>query len=311
VAAGLLAAVLAVLPLPWRLRLLALPLALPLLLPAVDRPPEGRFELLAADIGQGTAVLVRTARHLLLFDTGPQTSPEADAGSRVLLPLLRYRGEARIDALVLSHRDSDHVGGAAAILAGMRVVRMSSSLTDDHPLLAAAARRGVPHTRCAAGQGWDWDGVHFTLLHPAAEDHERPLKPNALSCVLRVEGGGRSALLTGDIEAPQEAALLARSPGQLPVDVLIVPHHGSRTSSTAAFLDAVAPQTAIVQAAYRSRYGHPAPDVMTRYAERGIATVRSDACGAWTWPAEGAPRCERQAARRYWHHRMSQKAPSA
>jgi competence protein ComEC len=308
-AAGLLGSVVVVLPWPWRLRLLGLPLMLPLVAPTVERPPEGHFELQAADIGQGTAVLIRTARHLLLFDTGPQTSPDADAGSRVLLPLLRVRGEARIDTLVLSHRDSDHVGGAAAVLNGLPVGALRSSLTDDHPLLALATRRGVPHTRCAAGQGWDWDGVHFALLHPTADDHDRQLKSNALSCVLRVSGGGRSALLTGDIEAPQEMALLERSPQDLPAEILIVPHHGSRTSSTAAFLDAVAPRTAVVQAGYRSRYGHPAPDVMARYTDRGIEVVRSDRCGAWTLPAAGLPICERQAARRYWHHRFSPRVP--
>ena len=304
-AAGLLAALLAVLPLPWRLRALALPLVLPLLLPAIERPAEGQFELLAADIGQGTAALVRTRSHLLLFDTGPQTSPDVDAGSRVLVPLLRARGETRIDLLMLSHRDADHVGGAAAVLAAVPVSAMSSSLTADHPLLANAQVRGVPHSLCVAGQSWVWDGVHFAVLQPVLEDHSRGLKPNALSCVLRVQAAsGRSALLTGDIEAPQEAALLQRLRGALHSDVLLVPHHGSRTSSTAAFLDAVAPEVAVVQAAYRSRYGHPAPDVMQRYAERGIAVVRTDRCGAWTLQADGAALCQRLAARRYWHHRV-------
>ncbi len=306
VAAGLLAALLAVLPLPWRLRALAVPLVLPLLLPHVERPAEGQFELLAADIGQGTAALVRTRSHLLLFDTGPQTSPDVDAGSRVLVPLLRARGETRIDLLMLSHRDLDHVGGAPAVLAAVTVGAMSSSLTADHPLMATAQGQGVPHTLCVAGQSWDWDGVHFAVLQPLAEDHVRDLKPNALSCVLRVQdAAGRSALLTGDIEAPQEAALLQRlGAAGLHSDVLLVPHHGSRTSSTSAFLDAVAPDVAVVQAAYRSRSGHPAPDVMQRYAERGIAVVRSDRCGAWTLQADGAALCQRQTARRYWHHRV-------
>ena len=311
-AAGLLAALLAVLPLPWRLRALALPLVLPLLLPHVERPAVGRFELVAADIGQGTAVLVRTRRHLLLFDTGPQTSPDVDAGSRVLVPLLRARGEARIDLLMLSHRDLDHVGGAAAVLAAVPVGAMSSSLSADHPLLATAQSRGVPHTLCSAGQGWDWDGVRFSVLQPVAQDHNRGLKPNALSCVLRVQdAAGRSALLTGDIEAPQEAALVQRLGGALHSDVLLVPHHGSRTSSTAAFLDAVSPEVAVVQAAYRSRYGHPAADVMQRYADRGITVVRSDRCGAWTLQADGSAVCQRQTARRYWHHQLGDNQAAA
>jgi competence protein ComEC len=298
VAAGLLAGALAVLPLPWRLRVLAVPLMLPLLWPPVDRPAAGQFELIAADIGQGTAVLVRTGQHLLLYDAGPIYSPEADAAGRVLLPLLRARGESRIDLLMLSHRDTDHVGGAASLLAALPVTAMSSSLAADHPLLA----RGVPHRRCDAGQAWVWDGVHFEVLHPLPVDHESTGKANALSCVLRVQGAGGSALLTGDIEAAQEAALVQRDGERLRSDMLLVPHHGSRTSSTPPFVDAVRPTVAVVQAAYRSRFGHPAPAVQARYLERAIPFVRSDTCGAWTLPAAGAPYCERQTERRYWHH---------
>lgn len=307
VAVGLLAGVVAVLPLPWRLRLLAVPLMLPLLWPPVERPQEGQFELLAADIGQGTAVLVRTHRHLLLYDAGPAYTPEADAAGRVLLPLLRGRGETRVDLLMLSHRDNDHVGGAATLIAALPVASMSSSLAADHPLRAA----GVPHRPCTAGQGWTWDGVRFEVLHPLAADLDSGARSNALSCVLRVAGPGGSALLTGDIEAAQEAALLARDADRLRAEILLVPHHGSRTSSTPAFIDAVRPRIAVVQAAYRSRFGHPAPDVEARYRGRGIAVVRSDACGAWTAPAADPPRCERVIARRYWHHPAAAAATAA
>ena len=313
VTCGLLAALLAVLPLPWRLRALALPLMLPLLAPPVARPAPGGFEMIAADIGQGTAVLIRTANHLLVYDTGPQYSREADAGVRVLLPLLRARGEPQVDLLMLSHRDSDHVGGAAALLRGLPVRGMSSSLVDEHPLRQTP---GVPQQRCAAGQAWIWDGVRFEVLHPRAEDYALALKSNAMSCVLRVQArvqsaNGASVLLTGDVEAAQEAALVQRAAGALKADVLLVPHHGSRTSSTGPFLDAVAPRLAVVQAAYRSRYGHPAPDVMARYRARGITVVRSDRCGAWVWSeaADEAAVCTRDARRRYWHHRLAPEAP--
>jgi competence protein ComEC len=304
-ACGLLGGVLAVLPLPWRLRLLALPLVLPLALPPVERPAAGRFELVAADIGQGTAVLVRTASRLLVYDTGPRYSADTDAGQRVLLPLLRARGERAIDLLVLSHSDTDHVGGAAALLAALPVRRMASSLDDGHPLRESA----VPHERCLAGGRWQWDGVDFAWLHPVAADFVPDARPNALSCVLRVSGPGRSVLLTGDVEAAQESALLRRDAAALAADVLLVPHHGSRTSSTAAFLDAVAPRLALVQAAYRSRYGHPAPAVLRRHAERGIDVVRSDRCGAFTLEAGGGTRCQRETARRYWHHPDAEAAP--
>jgi competence protein ComEC len=290
--------------------------------PAVAQPPEGGFELIAADVGQGPAVLVRTRTHLLVYDAGPAYSLEADAGERVLLPLLRARGERHIHLLMLSHRDSDHVGGAAALLAHGGVLVLSSSLPDGHPLRDST----VPHRRCDAGQSWLWDGVHFEVLHPRAEDHHPAARPNTLSCVLRVASAtGESVLLSGDIEAAQEAALLARDAAALRSSVLLVPHHGSKTSSTPAFIDAVAPTVAVVQAAYRSRFGHPAADVVDRYRQRGITLVRSDACGAWTWRSFGAGAappgmpaasaeggldrssaergvCQRQTARRYWHH---------
>jgi competence protein ComEC len=157
------------------------------------------------------------------------------------------------------------------------------------------------HETCEAGQRWDWDGVRFEFLHPAAGTPLAEAKPNALSCVLRVvDAAGRSVLLTGDIEAPQEAALVARFGTALRSDLLLVPHHGSRTSSTDAWLDAVQPRVALVQAGYRSRYGHPAAEVLARYQARGIMLVRSDRCGAWTW-FDGAFECARDARRRYWH----------
>ena len=307
VACGLAGATLAVLPLPWRLRALAVPLLLPLLAPVVDRPAEGQFELLAADIGQGTAALVRTRQHLLVYDTGPQYSRDSDAGQRVLLPLLRARGERAVDLLMLSHRDTDHVGGAASLVGAFPVRAISSSLADDHPL----RQLPPPHTTCRAGQHWQWDGVRFDVLHPTDDDQAAARRPNEVSCVLRVQdSAGRSALLTGDIESPQEAAILRRLPTRdgsgganttpLASTVLLVPHHGSKTSSSAAFLDAVAPQVAVVQAGYRSRFGHPAPEVLARYSQRRIMVVRSDECGAWLWRG-GAQLCTRQVQRRYWH----------
>jgi competence protein ComEC len=324
IASGLAAALLLLLPLPWRVRWLAVPMALPLLAPPIERPAHGRFALVAADVGQGTAVLVRTRQHLLLVDAGPQYSAENDAGHRVLLPLMRARGEQTLDTLLLSHRDVDHVGGAASVMAVMPPRRLLSSLEAEHPL---HARAGLSE-RCLAGQSWQWDGVRFDVLHPLPGDEQRAapvdgkapptdgfestpkwpvvgsraVKPNAISCVLRVSDAlGGSALLPGDIEAEQEAALLQRSPpGSLRSDVLVVPHHGSRTSSTEAFLRAVQPGVAVVQAGYRSRFGHPAPDVMARYAALGIPVVRTDRCGAWMWH-DGAATCTRDVRRRYWH----------
>ena len=305
-AAGLAGGALLMLPLPWRVRLLGSTMLLPLLWPFVARPAAGRFELVAADVGQGTAVLVRTQSHLLLFDTGPRFGEDNDAGRRMLLPLMQARGEPRVDVLMLSHADADHVGGAQSIIDRLPVGALRSSLAAGNPLRA----NPLPHTACAAGQGWAWDGVRFAILHPFASDYRPGAKTNAISCVLRIVGAdGASALLTGDVEAPGEARLVARARDRpadpavrLRSDILVVPHHGSHTSSTDAFLDAVRPRVAVIQVGYRSRYGHPAPDVVARYAAHGISVVRTDHCGAWLW-ADGRARCTRSLRRRYWQWR--------
>lgn len=297
--AGVLGGTLLAMRLPGSLRLLGVPLLLPALLWQAPRPAAGEFELLAADIGQGNAVLVRTATHSLLYDTGPRYGPDSDAGQRVLVPLLRALGE-RLDAVVLSHRDSDHVGGAPAVLAAQPQATLLSSIEAEHPLQAVR-----PARRCEAGQRWHWDGVDFEVLHPQGDDYAAFVKPrpNAISCVLRIGNGRATALLAGDIERLQEAALVARTP-DLRADVLLAPHHGSKTSSTALLLDAVRPRIALVQAGYRNRFGHPAAQVVARYRERGIALAESPRCGAATWTSTRPEQlvCERERQARYWHH---------
>ncbi len=297
-AAGVLGGVLLVARLPWHLRGLGLPLLLPVLLWQAPVPPAGEFELLGADIGQGNAVLVRTATHALLYDAGPRYSLESDAGHRVLLPLLQAL-HTRLDLLVLSHRDTDHVGGAPAVLTMQPQAALLSSIAPDDRLQSLRKAE-----RCAEGQHWEWDGVQFTVLQPQAAAYEAPHSPNALSCVLRIQSAGaqpRTALLVGDIERAQEAAMLA---AQVPVqaDLLLVPHHGSKTSSSEAFLDAVQPRQAWVQSGYRNRYGHPAPDVMQRYAERGIVVHDSPHCGAMRWSSERPLQtlCVRSEEKHYW-----------
>jgi competence protein ComEC len=206
----------------------------------------------------------------------------------------------RIDTLMLSHRDSDHTGGAAAVLAMQPQAALWSSLEDKHSL--HALRPGW--TRCQAGQAWVWDGVRFEVLHPAAAPGPlaRARKPNEVSCVLRISTPQASALLVGDIEVAQELALVQS--GLDKVDVLLVPHHGSQTSSSLPFLQALQPRLALVQAGYRNRFGHPAESVVARYRAQGIALFESSLCGAATWRsnAPGHVRCERQERQRYWHH---------
>ena len=298
-AAGGVGGALLAMRLPWSLRLMGLPLLLPVLLWQVPQVPDGQFELLAADIGQGNAVLVRTAHHALLYDAGPRFSRENDAGHRVLVPLLRAL-DVRLDRVVLSHRDSDHTGGAAAVLLMQAQAQLLSSIEDDNALQALR-----PATRCVVGQRWLWDGVEFEVLHPQAEDYGPTRKTNAMSCVLRIANGQASALLVGDIEQPQEASLVARG-ANVRADVLLVPHHGSKTSSSAVFLDAVAPRLALVQAGYRNRFGHPAETVRARYLVRNITVLDLPHCGAIGWRSVVplAASCQRQLQAHYWYHQV-------
>ncbi len=296
---ALLGGVVLALRLPWPLRGMGAVLMLPMLVHTPPRPAAGEFALLAADIGQGNAILVQTASHSLLYDAGPSFSRESDAGQRTLVPLLRALGE-RLDVVMISHRDADHIGGAAAVLKMHTQARLISSIEDSHELQSLRKSE-----RCIAGQRWQWDGVSFELLHPSALDYETAQKSNAMSCVLRISNGQQTVLLTGDLEAAQELRLLGQQVS-LKADVLLVPHHGSKTSSTSEFLDAVQPRVALVQAGYRNRFQHPVPEVTQRYTQRAIGLFQSPECGAARWHSSQAQvvSCQRETDRRYWHHRL-------
>ena len=283
-------------PRGWPLRWVGLLAWLPMMMASPTAPVQG-FWVTAFDIGQGNALLIETAHHRLLYDTGPAYSEESDGGSRVLLPYFRARGIARLDALIISHSDTDHAGGAETVLTGVEVGWVSSSLSANHALLKTMRL----HQPCRAGQAWAWDGVQFEMLHPDSRFAEAE-HPNARSCTLRIRYRDQAVLLTGDIEAPQERALLARADVDVSASVLLAPHHGSGTSSTPEFLAAVSPQVALFQVGYRNRYRHPKTEVVERYHQRGIRTLRSDRDGAvriviGDTLQVSAQRCTRQ---RYW-----------
>lgn len=259
-------------------------LALAWLLPmAIVRPPppeEGAFRLTVLDVGQGLAAVVQTHRRVLVYDTGPGFNDVADAGARIVAPFMRATGLPRADAIVVSHQDLDHSGGALSLMRAIPFGSLVSSLAADHPIAlhAAAAHDTLP---CIAGQEWTWDGVRFTMLHPTPDEYDDPkAKTNDRSCVLRVDARAGSALLVGDIEAISEARLLRKVPGWLRADVLVVPHHGSRTSSTLPFVRAVRPAFAVIASGYRNRFGHPRADVVARYTGRGTRVARTDVMGA-------------------------------
>jgi competence protein ComEC len=267
-------------PRGWPVRWLGLATWIPLLAAEPSHPEPGRMTVTAFDVGQGMALLIETSHHRLLYDTGPSYGPEINAGNRVILPYLRARGIPSLDGMIVSHSDVDHSGGALSVLDGLPVDWVLGSLQPNHPIMAAARRQ----VQCAAGQAWTWDGVRFEILHPLAASYaDNTLKPNARGCTLKITAGGKSMLLAGDIEALQESQLVSRDRERLRADVLLVPHHGSGTSSTPVFLEAVSPQTAVFQVGYRNRYQHPKKEVYDRYGALHIQRLRTDQSGALTF----------------------------
>jgi len=249
---------------------------LPMFLVQPSQPKAGELWLTVLDVGQGLAVVARTERHVLLFDTGPGFG-ETDSGSRIIVPFLRGEGIHQLDTLIVSHADSDHSGGAVSVLEAIPTKRLLSSLRSHHPIQQIALHK----EQCRAGQFWQWDGVHFELLHPLAQDYANTqLKTNARSCVLKITSVHGSVLLPADIERKEEQALLARASNKLPATVLIAPHHGSNTSSTVAFVQKVNPSLTIFTMGYQNRHEHPRETVVARYHNLGSQLLRSDRDGA-------------------------------
>lgn len=301
------------LPRGFPARWLGLLTLLPLLLLTPPRPAPGAARLVVLDVGQGLAIHIQTATHDLLYDSGPAYTPETTAGSRVIVPYLQAGGVSSLHGLIVSHQDTDHSGGAADILRTVPVEWLMSPLAPAHPLVAMA-EKSLP---CHDGLAWEWDGVQFAILHPPAAQLARPpRKTNASSCVLMVGNAMGRVLLTGDIEAASERELLRRIGEGLQADVLLAPHHGSRTSSTAAFIDAIGASTVIFPVGYRNRFNHPHPDIIERYRVTDARLRRTDLEGALSIdlpaaPDEGLSRnavalsvtSERARRPRYWHGR--------
>ncbi len=275
---------------------------LPLFLSMPEKLAPGELRVAVLDVGQGLAVVVRTREHALLYDTGPAFTEQIDAGGRIVVPYLRAAGVSRLDGVIVSHDDSDHSGGALSVLQAVPVEWLASSLPQDHAIRMAATRSRF----CNAGERWEWDGVSFEFLHPQPADYnDSGAKDNDRSCVLRVVSPYGSLFLPGDIEKRTEFRLL-QSSGNLRTDILIAPHHGSRTSSTPEFVRAVAPGLTVFSVGYRNRFGHPHPAVSARYRRAGSRMLRTDISGALLIgmnPAGVEVRSWREVDRKYWTDR--------
>ena len=277
---------------------------------------KGDFRATVLDIGQGTAVLIETQSKRLLYDTGPIQGKD-NAGQRIILPYLRGRGITHIDHILISHSDSDHIGGAETLLKEIRFDFMMGSLPSTNQLLANLQARKIAAIPCRFGQQWTWDGVDFHIWHPnelTVFEDKHPRKPNEVSCVLEVRNQTSSFWLTGDVEKQGEAEITERLTQSALSDlkdkalIFMAPHHGSKTSSSQELLRVLSPDEAFAQNGYRNRYGHPHPSVTDRYESMRIPFYQTPNTGAQVWKfsskfelKEGQPLFWRQASRRLWN----------
>ena len=273
-------------------RWLSLVMFLPLVFTASDKPETGDIKLTLLDVGQGLSAVVQTANHWLVYDTGAKFSTESDLGQSVLLPFLRLQGAGKIDKLIISHGDNDHIGGAVSLMLGIPVEQVLTSvprqLSDYSPVM------------CEAGQSWTWDKVRFTLLSP----QHAFVSENDNSCVLKIQSEQGNVLLTGDIEALAESWLVETYGNNLKANVLIAPHHGSKTSSTPKFLQAIQPEYVLIPSGYRNQFGHPHRDVLARYKQIKAKWLNSAESGAITIKVEDgswAVQPMRDTESKYWN----------
>ena len=279
-------------------RWLGLVCLLPLLFQHATRPRQGEVYFTLLDVGQGLSAVVQTQNHSLVFDTGPRFNSQFDTGRAVVIPFLQQQQIKTLDKLIVSHGDNDHIGGVDSLLATIPVGQIYTSAR-----ILLDSGKGTP---CVQGQTWQWDGVTFSMLHPQALT--RGEYGNNQSCVLFIRTRYGSVLLPGDIEKEAEYSLLAQLSGKLRADILIAPHHGSNTSSTQAFIQAVQPTHVLFPIGYRNRYRFPSHKVLARYQQTGVQQFDTARDGAINFnltaqQAGLAPRLTRQSQQRYWHHK--------
>jgi competence protein ComEC len=270
---------------------------LPLLWPTGSPIATGAARFTLLDSGQGLAAVVQTRHHVLVYDSGPRYGEQADAGERVVVPYLRAQGVTQVDLLLLSHGDSDHIGGAASIVGALPVQRLLGSEVE-----RVAGRAVEP---CGAGETWIWDQVTFRVLHPSPDRFE---SGNDASCVLQVATAGARLLIPGDLGFAGETALVNAHGAGLRSDILVAPHHGSQSSSGAAFAAAVAPRFVLFAAGHQNRFQFPRPAVVARYQAAGSVPLQTAESGAISFELGAqavtlTPARYRDAAGRYWHRR--------
>lgn len=324
-------------PRGFPVRFIGLIWLLPLFFQKPSYPAFGSARFTLLDVGQGLAAIVETSNHVLVFDTGPKLTEIINTGSRVVLPFLENRGIKKIDALVISHGDNDHIGGLGSILEKMNVgVILTSEISAINKVMTASnnlkisktiknsvyqssvyqspaySLSSIPYIKnCYAGKRWHWDGVDFEMIHPdtthdSADANTPKPKRNDHCCVLQVKVGKQKLLLTGDIEMRSEKKLLEKLKQKLASTILVVPHHGSCSSSTEDFIEAVNPAYAVIPVGYLNPYGHPKAEIVERYRKLKISVLDSIQDGAISFTLKNQlavepPQCYRSQYKHYWH----------
>lgn len=291
-------------PLPITLRSLGLLLCLPLLWPPSDPLAEGSMQVSVLDVGQGLAVVVQTANHALVYDTGPSFRSDSDAAQHTLLPFLRHFGVDHVDRLVVSHGDSDHSGGVQSLLRDYSVTDSLAGEPQRLKMQLQSTMAALPVMQCHAGQRWQWDGVIFNIVHPQLRHamNSHSTSSNNTSCVLHIQSQDYTVLLTGDIEREAELEILSQLAwSELKADVVVLPHHGSNSSSTYRFIQTVQAKTAIAAAGLHNRWGFPKNDVVQRWQQAGSQVLTTGQRGAILLDAKGRLTTWRAARKRFWH----------
>ncbi|SMM99306.1 DNA internalization-related competence protein ComEC/Rec2 [uncultured Candidatus Thioglobus sp.] len=255
--------------LPKQLKLLWLsPLILALILfaPSSQLKPQ-QVLITTLDVGQGLANIVQTKNHTLLFDTGAYYRSGFNLAEAVILPYLNAKNIQHLDKIIISHGDNDHIGGLKTLL---------KTISVDEILTSVPEKIQQTTTKCQQYQQWQWDGVKFEILSPAKNSQ---LKSNNASCVLKISNAKHSLLLTGDIEKKAERYLVKNLAKTLNSDVMIAPHHGSKSSSTEEFLNAVSPTLIVVSSGFQNRYRHPHKTIIKRYQGNGIKMLQTACAG--------------------------------
>lgn len=276
-------------PRRWWIKCLGVLCLLPVVFYSPSFPKYGEVWFSLLDVGQGLSAIIQTKNHVLVYDTGPRFAT-TDAGEAVIIPALRSFGRRKIDMLVISHGDEDHIGGAASLLH-----------TFPTSVYTSVPERFTDAKHCYANQEWQWDGVKFKFLYP-----EEPTRfsGNNASCVLKISVGEHNILLTGDIEKPAEEIILAHA-YDVKADILVAPHHGSKTSSSAEFIAATNPQYVLFPVGYHNRFRFPHRLIVERYLDNGAHLFEVDLTGMITFKFNAmrlfTPVLYRNVAYRYWN----------